>query len=658
MHLTPTGGDTTPTERPTTTTQWCTRPTEQPDDRPATPEIAARHQFTSGIPPVDAHWMRSGTDEEPEAYQGTENTTMRPRSPQPITATAARRAAAQRDADMLVNDDSAHAILPNDPERLRALCTNAELARAQAIPHGTATADAWGFGWAMRFGIAFNTTWMRPREVLPHEERREAHFVALMIVWLSAQMKPCKRSREKGITDAKPDSAMAAIYAWRRVLRDCGRYLAPLHLALGQLKALRHSFMDEWGASSLVPDHGKPVARENIIKAVEMLTNHAIPGWSVQLCDTWCVITLYLLAVGARKNEWVRAFMGDTFIRRANIRLVGHDGVPRPITAEEIAAGIADGRYLQGEGGPSKCDRSFMYWGNTKQYFRVDSKNPLNFASAWLRYEAAYPCPQEQRVRWAAFSPDAGAEPYTPSTADARHNELWVAVVGTEPAKVITLHCWRVTLACALLALEVGDGTIQTMLRWKTPEAMRIYAHMRPSQYASNVEAATRVDAAGVDVTDLPEHEPIGTLNRIDAAIADITSELRNRSAPNTSRAQKTKQRRLNAADETDGTAADATTAAETTEPTEATHCELCDGTVVKLRTRRDAWTGVQVDIANNIWPGYEEDTGYSRCTVVGYVSATQRYIIEESGDYYPITQAKLKYFIKETERARRRRPD
>ena len=63
-------------------------------------------------------------------------------------------------------------------------------ARVAAIPHGTASNDAWGFSWAMKFGLEHDTPWMRPRRehVAAADEPREVHFCVLLIVWLAIMM--------------------------------------------------------------------------------------------------------------------------------------------------------------------------------------------------------------------------------------------------------------------------------------------------------------------------------------------------------------------------------------------------------------------------------------------------------------------------------------
>ena len=52
------------------------------------------------------------------------------------------------------------------------------------------------------------------------------------------------------------------------------------------------------------------------------------------------------------------------------------------------------------------------------------------------------------------------------------------ALVGAEKAGRYSIHSFRIYLACALLAAGASNGTIQTMLRWKSEDALRIYARI------------------------------------------------------------------------------------------------------------------------------------------------------------------------------------
>ena len=141
---------------------------DRPPRRPPTPEmfederIAAISTQSTQAGGIDERWRQreaarqreereAAHSELPDMIPPASNGVLGGRSPQPTTAKAARKRAAQDLADRLSCDKSLYAICAKDPERLRTMVISAADARAAAIPAGTASSDAWGFGWAMKF---------------------------------------------------------------------------------------------------------------------------------------------------------------------------------------------------------------------------------------------------------------------------------------------------------------------------------------------------------------------------------------------------------------------------------------------------------------------------------------------------------------------------
>ena len=119
-----------------------------------------------------------------------------------------------------------------------------------------------------------------------------------------------------------------------------------------------------------------------------------------------------------------------------------------------------------------------------------------------MQWELAYPCPTEERQSWAAFSPNGTAAPFTGHFAAACLDALMVVTIGAAEAALRSWHAFRVTISCALLATDrykkdpqAGDALIQTMARWRTPDSIRTYGKMLPSDYADNVDLVTTTDA-------------------------------------------------------------------------------------------------------------------------------------------------------------------
>jgi hypothetical protein len=291
-------------------------------------------------------------------------------------------------------------------------------------------------------------------------------------------------------------------------------------------------------------------------------------------------------------------------------------------------------------------------------WFRYDDQNPLNFAWRWRQWEEAHPCPASERARWPAFSPTGDSRPFTGGQADGLLRAVLSLVMTAAEAAQRTWHSCRITLATRLfarrgeprgIARDEIEGVIQSLVRWKTVEAMRIYARMQSAQYADYVDMATdvRTNTGGDIPTDLPEVDPEGILAETQATIEAIDTEetakakaarsARNLDAPRA--AAKRGQRR--SAPPTGGISA---TAAEPEARRRV--FDIGDGIAVS-HLGDDSWNimGQQLRVHNSFW-GWEGNE-YSECIVVGYIGehsfassklSKHTYIIEYDGHHYPAT--------------------
>ena len=464
------------------------------------------------------------------------------RSPQPTSAAAARRRAAEEVARKLTQDDSAYAICPGEPVKLMSLCLSAAQARDASIPGGTAKRDAWGFGWAMKFGIAYNTPWMRPRVILPEDRAREAMWYALWIVFMSVEMAPSSRTKALGFDRAKPDSQMNAVYGYRNVMRDCGRELADLTPCFQQLRALKLDYRRAFGDMALVRQQAQAFERGQLLAMVTALTSLAlidVPGWSPAMHMAFLVLICWVGSSGMRNDELASTPTG-TFMKRSNMTLYLNG-----LAAEASRANLlrmANGQYMKGKSVGSKCDQNNYHWGAKDMWFVYDDSNPLNFAWRWVQWELHYQCPLSERSSWAAFSPSGGATPFTTQQTAYRHRQLAIHALGKEVGEKVTIHWHRATLISALIAAGKGDTVTQLMVRHKTVEAMQTYLKMRPSEYAQHVEDATRMDVGKRTDLILPETEPWQPFARIESALeSELEASLgkaKSTSAPGTSGAK------------------------------------------------------------------------------------------------------------------------
>ena len=146
----------------------------------------------------------------------------------PATAAEARARAAVDAAAVLDAEASASGVCRQQRDRTRTLCLSAHMCVQRGIPRGTGGHDSSGFNWVRSFSLAHGFSWMRPFVVPPESMHAEGMFYALALFHISGLIPPATRKAAEGFTRGQPPSALNAIYGYRRVMRDCGRFLADL----------------------------------------------------------------------------------------------------------------------------------------------------------------------------------------------------------------------------------------------------------------------------------------------------------------------------------------------------------------------------------------------------------------------------------------------
>ena len=415
-------------------------------------------------------------------------------SPQPRTASAARAAEA---ADMVGPLVAMSSLPPPEAEStIGALVAEAAACELDGIPRNSRYHCEWGFRWAMRFCTEFGFRWMRPRVLLPEALPAEGRLYGLMVLWITPRMQPGKRKAEKGATRGQPPSALQAVFAWRRVQRDCGRALAPMNYAYGMIKGLVEQHKRDFGQDSLAPAHHVPYPLESICKACAYLDSYACASWTRQLHDALGVLVRFCMVRGPRLDEFAEMFVGDTFYRRSNFNWCRDTGAVAYTQLIGSVLSLFDGRLLQVRNVPSKTDRSGAKWVGKMMYYRARVSQPLNFAAAWARYELKYPCPVACRTSWPAFSPTAAAATFKPVLARQLLTELWCEVETPAFADIHSWHDFRATIATAVMAKFKNPALAQALVCWASPASVELYGGALPDELADAAEAGTSVDAS------------------------------------------------------------------------------------------------------------------------------------------------------------------
>ena len=640
-------------------------PVRRPPDRSS---LAATGSSAPALDEVVDALARRSSPRRPQGQASTEtidlaiaaHPQLRSRSPQPATALEARRRAAHDIAHRLTTHESQYALCPDRPEVLHGIVIDAAEARDAGIPHGTAGADEWGFKWVQRFAEATGNPWMRPRSVHTSTDVLcEVWFAIMALVWIAQMIAPSARRRRAGYQQGMPTSALLALYGWRRVMRDCGRYTPDLTEVRGVLKGICARYKARWGDEAFVPNRKQPFSSRHVLEIVAILTKPvtSLTAWSDVTRMAFLTAFCYALSTGARKDEWTASFEGDTFVRRASFAWVDENGDDLP-SSPEVIASRKNGDLLRGKSAPSKCDRLNIEWGGRDMWFRFDDTNPVNFARHWQQWEMAHPCPERERSWWPAFSPTGDNKPFTGSQANALLHAILPKVMTDAEAARRSWHSCRITIATRLyarrgarsngIAVDAIEGVIQTLVRWKTPEAMRIYARMEAYHYADYVDMATdmRIESDGTAPEDLPEVDPTAVLAENEATLEAIEAEAqRTARAGRTAREDPTaggsnKRGKRRATPATGEVASGAAAPAAKRALYNIGDCALA-------HAGEESWgvVGQSVRLHNSFW-GWD-DGAYSDARVVAYAGAytfaagnvsKHTYVVECEGYYYPAT--------------------
>ena len=81
---------------------------------------------------------------------------------------------------------------------------------------------------------------------------------------------------------------------------------------------------------------------------------------------------------------------------------------------------------------------------------------------------------------------------------------LLVIVVGADAASLYSFHSFRIALACELLAAGASSTLIQALCRWRSEEAVKIYARFNLDDYVEWLRAAATKNATSVRTSSLP----------------------------------------------------------------------------------------------------------------------------------------------------------
>ena len=203
------------------------------------------------------------------------------------------------------------------------------------------------------------------------------------------------------------------------------------------------------------------------------------------------------IAVGPDEVHGPRKFSLHELTYRHKGKLV------RTPTMELCATfGVGDGTYLTPV--PCKNDQQGTKYGNNPIPSDYHPTRTICFAREMVKYELMRGAPALNRKQEPLIlAPATAASSAATAKGVAPGKRAWTkrgldaffkahAGLVVAPSRLVrlTVHSWRVWLACSLLAAGATPEQIMLLLRWSSDEARKLYARMSTASQVSQLNAA------------------------------------------------------------------------------------------------------------------------------------------------------------------------
>ena len=389
--------------------------------------------------------------------------------------------------------------------------------RQQAIessfPDGTRSSNDthWKFWkihcalWGCSTPIRDNFDAMSGRD--PMGQRDELNLAASFIDSRYYTMQP----RQKG-TVPKPESAFQSYLAVVRVM-DCRSIPALPKAELRRMvKGMTNDLIKELGVEVVLPRRKQPIGNQ-VHESMLRLNEGTKLGPYKYYKDShfgksWRRLLGVLDRTGFRKAEWSARSRGQstnlTFRQVAYCFNGGHLPVRRP-SVEQLRAGLHQEVWLYIYPPPSKCDPDGSQFGTKAIPFKRSAHDDT--VSLFLQEEIQMHeqgVTDEQRAKMPVFSSEPGV-PFHRAAIDTALADALRLCTTPEVAQHLSWHSYRIRLACKLKADNCDNPTIQAAVRWRTDEAIAVYARWEREYHHELLERASKHDATSVQFTALPE---------------------------------------------------------------------------------------------------------------------------------------------------------
>jgi len=340
----------------------------------------------------------------------------------------------------------------------------------------------------------------------------ECAYIAGLLPWTMMRMQPAKGSR----LPPKPTSGLKVCGHVRRVhlKRYHFPFFVPLTQAVQACDGLCKRYIELNGADAFLPHRKEPLDNDTIARLFGLFHKEGVKVGrrTISMLEApWasvCAMFHTMAQTGFRKAEVTTAAAQEwnqSMLSFDSIHWLIGGKIYDEITMEQFA-NLTEDDYCLLRPPPSKADPLGLHWGASTIYLRFHPTATINAARQLAFLECLRKVPLAQRKSTPLFCSFTGSS-WGQSAISSLFREMLLLVLDDPTtASRYSMHSWRIYLACALLAAGASNGTIQTMLRWRSDEALKIYARINDSKYADWLAMASQAKVSSIRTTTIKEN--------------------------------------------------------------------------------------------------------------------------------------------------------
>jgi hypothetical protein len=343
--------------------------------------------------------------------------------------------------------------------------------------------------------------------------------------------------------------AMSMLARLRGVVRHhvaLGLNFVSLATVVIAAQGLVQEAIDEEGPEAVMPKSREPFDTSEIVGMLRLPTGTRIVagGHDVTVGDNleWqgIVVFINLYATGGWRKEAIALGVDEAFgHRKLSLWHVTHllGGTLRRAPSPAQLRGATWGDVTYVTPCPCKNDMDGTKYMNSPVPSVWHPTRPINLSRELIKYELMRGVAPELRRRAPLVLGPAGLS-WTKTGLDAFFKALVSRVVSKARAKQLSVHSFRVWLACALLAAGATPEQIMLLLRWSSDAARKLYAQLGQGVQSSLLNSATDVPldtirghtmlampATGAPTEDEQRQRRAGDTLRQAAALADAAQD-------------------------------------------------------------------------------------------------------------------------------------